>query len=72
MTDAINKHNRQAVGKARISSDETQAVYLFDQASAEVKKKLKLNLGKTDAPQHTPVTLQMLGGMEPAGYQRRA
>ena len=60
MTDAINKHNRQAVGKARISSDETQAVYLFDQASAEVKKKLKLIWG-TDAPQHTPVTLQMVG-----------
>ena len=61
----------QAVGKSRNSADEMQAVYLFDQASAEVKKKLKLIWG-TDAPQHTPVTLPRSDGMEQAGYQRRA
>ena len=61
----------QAVGKSRNSADEMQAVYLFDQASAEVKKKLKLIWG-TDAPQHTPVTLQMVGRDGAAWLPKRA
>ena len=56
LQEAISKHNKQAVGKARVNPDEISALYVFDQAPQSVRRLLKVIWG-TEAPQYTAITL---------------
>ena len=54
--DSINKHNRQAVDKSKIFTDEVVAVQVFDAAPPEFKRALKLIWG-TEVPSSTAAPL---------------
>ena len=53
LQEAISKHNRQAVGKARVNPDETSALYVFDQAPQSVRRLLKVIWGTEVPPVHS-------------------
>ena len=57
LTDAVNKLNRQTVGKSKLNPDEVSAIHFFDQAPASLQRLLKIVWG-AEAPQHTAITLQ--------------
>eukprot|EP00435_Cladocopium_sp_Y103_P034704 s1605_g9.t1 len=59
LTECVSKHNRQAVGKAKLSNDEVHAIYMFDQASDQARRLLKLLWG-TEQPSYTALPLSTL------------
>ena len=61
--ETINKHNRQAVGKAKIYADEVVALQVYDSAPEEFRRMLKLIWG-TDIPANTAIPLSAFS----AGY----
>ena len=42
LTHAVNKHNRQTVGKSKLKPDEVSAIHFFDQAPASLQRLLKI------------------------------
>lgn len=55
----MNKHNRQAIGKAKLSNVEVNALNFFDMAPTEVKKMCKVIWG-TEVPSATALPLSVV------------
>ena len=58
--ESVTKHNRTAVGKAKLNTQEVQALYFYDQAPATIQRMLKLIWG-TQNPSQTAVPLTLVG-----------
>ena len=57
--EVVNKHNRQAIGKAKLSNVEVSALAFFDMAPPEVKKICKVIWG-TEVPSSTALPLSVI------------
>ena len=58
--ESVTKHNRTAVGKAKLNAQEVQALYFYDQAPATIQRMLTLIWG-TQNPSQTAVPLTLVG-----------
>lgn len=60
LQETIYRHNKQAVGKAKINTNEIAALYFFDEAPLNLRRALKLIWG-TEAPAQTAAPLSLVG-----------